>query len=93
MSRGSTRAEGPDLKAVAWKDNVVTLMAQTQTNAAINDLRKKIASNYGACRSAWPEMAAEIDNAERYARERIRGAKISSDDWDATEVADPVAER
>jgi hypothetical protein len=38
-------------------------------------------------------MAAEIDNAERYARERIRGAKISSDDWDATEVADPVAER
>lgn len=86
-----TRAEGPDPKAVAWKDKVIAMMAQAQSNAALNKLRVEIAKNYGACRTAWPDMANEIDAAERDARERIRAIK-SPDNWDTAEGADPIAE-
>jgi hypothetical protein len=88
---GSTRTAGPDPKAVAWKDKVVALLGQAQSDAAISKLRKEIAGNYGACRTAWPDMAAEIDSAERDARERIRAA-ATSDGWDTTPGDDPIAE-
>jgi hypothetical protein len=85
-----TRAEGPDPKAVAWKDKVIAMMAQAQSNAALNKLRVEIAQNYGACRTAWPDMANEIDAAERSARERIRG--VTGEDWDTKPGDDPIAE-
>jgi hypothetical protein len=87
----ASASTGPDPKAVVWKDQVVVQLAQAQSEAAIDGIRKKIAANYGACRTAWPAMAAEIDEAERAARVRLRGIK-DSDDWDTTEGADPIAE-
>lgn len=86
----STRAEGPDPKAVAWKDKVVAMMGRAQSEAALDKLRKEVATNYAACRISWPDMAAEIDAAERDARERIRG--VAGDEWDTTPINDPVAE-
>jgi len=83
-----TRA--PDPKAVAWKDDILVLLGQAQSEAAIDRLRKKIAASYAACRAAWPDMADEIDSAERAARERIRG--VTGDGWDTTPGDDPIAE-
>jgi hypothetical protein len=80
-----------DPKAIAWKDDVVALIGQAQTEKALDQLRLKIARNYGACRTAWPNMAAEIDAADLAARERIRAVK-SPDDWDTTAGDDPIAE-
>jgi hypothetical protein len=85
------RDDAPDPKAVIWKSDVVALMGQAQTEKALDQLRIKIAKNYGACKAVWPDMAAEIDAAERTARERIRTIK-SPDDWDTTPGPDPIAE-
>jgi hypothetical protein len=89
--QGRASPAGPDPKAVAWKDDVVAQLAQMQTEKSVDQLRIKIAKNYGACKAAWPDMAAEIDAAERTARERIRTIK-SPDDWDTTPGPDPIAE-
>jgi hypothetical protein len=89
--QGRASPAGPDPKAVAWKDDVVAQLAQMQTEKSVDQLRLKIARNYGACRSAWPDMADAIDASERAARERIRTIK-SPDDWDTTPGPDPIAE-
>lgn len=66
------RASGPDPKAVKWKDDVVALFDQVQTENGINALRKKIEAQYAACQSAWPALAEEIDAADKAARDRVR---------------------
>lgn len=88
-SRGA-RADGPVPNVMAWHAKVIEAMAQAQSEAALDDLRKKIALNYGKCKAAWPDLADEIDAAERSARERIRG--VTGDTWDTTPGDDPIAE-
>ena len=68
------RATGPDPKAVKWKDDVIALFAATQSEQGLDVLWKKIRAQYDACRSAWPDMADEIDTADKDARDRIRQA-------------------
>lgn len=88
----SAHAEGPDPRAIAWKDKVLALLAQAQSDAAINKLRIEIAKNYGACRAAWPLLADEIDAAERDARERIRGIITTGAGVWEQPGDDPIAE-
>ena len=81
-----------DPKAVRWKDDVVVLFSQTQTEAAIDALWKKIKVQYDHCRTAWPGMADDIDAADTAARDRIRQMAAPSD-GSLPDVVIPGAEK
>ena len=85
-----------DPKAVKWKDDIIALLAAAQSEAGVDALRKKIATQYAAAHAAWPDMAAEIDAADTAARDRIRQASAPNrhgQDGELPDVEVPGADR
>ena len=61
-----------DPKAIKWKEDVIALFGQAQSEKGVAALWTKIAAQYDVCRTTWPDTADEIDAAGRAALDRVR---------------------